>query len=169
MEGLMRIVPMHLGNIVRDKSSFTCGRNQGVRIELPIIAWLIETGTTKIIVDTGTNAPEHTAEHHKPLIRSKEQELPFALRSLGVDPLGIKTVILTHLHWDHCYNTELFPNAKFIVQWEELRYAIAPLPLHEHAYDPEPIRCTRYTVVNGDQQIANGVWVVCTPGHTPGF
>ena len=105
----MRIVPMHLGNIGRDKSSFTCGRNQGVRIELPIIAWLVETNAEKIIVDTGTNAPERTAQHHKPLSRSKEQELPFVLKLLGVDPFEIKTVILTHLHWDHCYTLSFFP------------------------------------------------------------
>jgi glyoxylase-like metal-dependent hydrolase (beta-lactamase superfamily II) len=165
----MRVVPMHLGSILRDKSSFTYLRNQGVKVEIPIIAWLVETDEMRIIVDTGTNAPESTAEYHKPLSRSKEQELPFVLSTLGVDPTAITLVILTHLHWDHCYNTELFPHAEFVVQREELRYAIAPLPLHTHAYDLAPIRNTTYTVVNGDKQLAKGISVLVTPGHTPGF
>jgi glyoxylase-like metal-dependent hydrolase (beta-lactamase superfamily II) len=165
----MRIVPLHIGDILRDKSSFTCLRNQGLKIELPIICWLIETNGTKIIVDTGTNAPNETAEHHKPLSRTQQQELPCVLASLGVNPGDIDLVILTHLHWDHCYNNHLFPHAEFLVQRNELRYAIAPLPLHAHAYDLPPIVNTKYKVIDGDKELGNGISVVCTPGHTPGF
>lgn len=165
----MRIVPLHVGDIVRDKSSFTCLRNQGLKIELPIICWLIETNGAKVIVDTGTNAPNETAEHHKPLSRTKQQELPVVLDSLGVNPGDVDLVILTHLHWDHCYNNHLFPNAEFLVQRNELRYAIAPLPLHVHAYDFAPIVNTKYRVIDGDKELGNGISVVCTPGHTPGF
>jgi N-acyl homoserine lactone hydrolase len=38
-------------------------------------------------------------------------------------------VIFTHLHWDHCSNVNLFPNARFTVQDKELRYAVSPIPL----------------------------------------
>jgi N-acyl homoserine lactone hydrolase len=165
----MRIVPLHVGDIVRYKSSFTCLRNQGVKIELPIICWLIETDKTKVIVDTGTDGPAETAEHHKPLSRTKQQELPAVLNRLGVDPADIDLVILTHLHWDHCHNNHLFPNAEFLVQREELRYAIAPLPLHLHSYDLSAIVATKYKVIDGDKQLDNGLSVITTPGHTPGF
>jgi len=60
----MKIVPLHVGDILRDKSSFTCLRNQGLKVELPVICWLIETNEAKVIVDTGTNAPHETAESH---------------------------------------------------------------------------------------------------------
>ncbi len=165
----MKITPLHVGDIFRDKSSFTCARNQGVKLTLPVLCWLIDTGAMKIIVDTGTNAPEETAEHHKPLSRSREQELPTLLHSLGVEPGEIKLVILTHLHWDHCYNNDLFPKAEFMVQRTELRYAVAPLPLHSHAYDWPPVVGTRYTVLDGDKNLGNGISVITTPGHTPGF
>ncbi|MGD0975826.1 MAG: N-acyl homoserine lactonase family protein [Candidatus Korobacteraceae bacterium] len=165
----MRIVPLHVGDILRDKSSFTCLRNQGLKVELPVICWLIETNEAKVIVDTGTNAPHETAEHHKPLTRTREQEPAFLMDSLGVNVADIDLVILTHLHWDHCYNNHLFPNAEFLVQREELRYAIAPLPLHAHAYDLPPIVGTKYKVIDGDKKLGNGISVVCTPGHTPGF
>ncbi len=165
----MKIVPLHVGDIFRDKSSFTCSRNQGVKLTLPVICWLIDTGAKKIVVDTGTNSPEETAEYHKPLNRTREQELPAQLRSHGVEPGEIELVILTHLHWDHCYNNHLFPKAQFLVQRTELRYAIAPLPLHAHAYDWAPVVGTRYTLVDGDKQLGNGISLVTTPGHTPGF
>lgn len=165
---LITVYPLHLGSITRDKSSFTYLKNIGTKADFPIISWLVEIGKTKIMIDTGTNAPEQTADYHRPLIRSKEQELPSVLKSLSVDPLDIKIVIFTHLHWDHCYNAHLFPNATFIVQRDELRYAVAPLPLHHHGYDRLPITQTEYTLVNGDKKITDGVSVIRTPGHTPG-
>lgn len=41
----------------------------------------------------------------------------------GVAPENIKTVIMTHLHWDHAGNNGLFQNARFYVQQRELDYA----------------------------------------------
>ena len=38
------------------------------------------------------------------------------LRSAGVDPAAIDTVILTHCHWDHISGLRHFPNARFYVQ-----------------------------------------------------
>ena len=35
-------------------------------------------------------------------------------------------VVLTHLHWDHVGNRDLFPDATVLVQEDELRYAISP-------------------------------------------
>ena len=165
----MIITPLHLGSIIRDKSGFTYMKDPGVKVEVPIIAWLIESGQKKIIVDTGTNSPLETAEHHKPLLRDGSQELPYVLKRNGVNPRDIKTVILTHLHWDHCYNAELFPNAQFIVQKAELDYARNPLPIHHHAYDSEPINAMNCTTVAGHKKIIDGVSVLPTPGHTPGF
>lgn len=163
------ITPLDLGTIIRDKSGFTYMKNAGVKINAPVIGWLVETKDKKIIVDTGPNDPETTAEHHKPFLKSKDQEMATVLKKLGVDPTEIETVILTHLHWDHCYNTELFTKASFLVQERELDYALDPLPIHRHGYDIEPVKSTTYTTINGDKQIVDGVSVLFTPGHTPGF
>ncbi|MFN8620098.1 MAG: MBL fold metallo-hydrolase [Chloroflexota bacterium] len=42
------------------------------------------------------------------------------------DLKDVEFVLLTHLHWDHAGNCDLFPEATVFVQRDELRYAIAP-------------------------------------------
>ena len=54
------------------------------------------------------------------------QEPANALRAAGVDPEDVELVILTHLHWDHAGNCDLFPDAEIVVQQSELRYAVSP-------------------------------------------
>jgi N-acyl homoserine lactone hydrolase len=43
------------------------------------------------------------------------QAVPLLLRQEGIDPADVEYVLLTHLHYDHCSNAKLFPNAKFVV------------------------------------------------------
>ncbi len=43
------------------------------------------------------------------------QNVPLLLRQEGVDPAAVEYVLITHLHYDHCSNAKLFPNAKFVV------------------------------------------------------
>lgn len=43
------------------------------------------------------------------------QNIPLLLRQEGVDPADVTAVLLTHLHYDHCSNARLFPNARFVV------------------------------------------------------
>jgi N-acyl homoserine lactone hydrolase len=43
------------------------------------------------------------------------QNIPLLLRREGIDPAEVEYVFLTHLHYDHCSNVPLFPNAKFVL------------------------------------------------------
>lgn len=159
------IKPLNLGEITRDKSQFTYFRDIGTKITAPIIAWYIEGAKEKILVDTGGTSVAEC--QHPPYSRTKEQELDRALLKIGVDPGEIAIVILTHLHWDHAANNHLFPNARFIVQRQELQYAAAPLPVH--SYDLQLISKTKYEIIEGDQNITEGVSVILTPGHSMGM
>jgi len=42
-----------------------------------------------------------------------------ALENNGIDPKNIEIVVLTHLHWDHCLNIDLFSNAKIYLNEKE--------------------------------------------------
>lgn len=171
----LRIRPIQVGTISGDKSALTYMCNYGVKYEQPALIWYIDGAEKKILVDTGPCDPEWSAKYHWPLTRTPEQEPATALKLAGIDPESIEIVILSHLHWDHAFNNHLFPNAEFIVQEAELRYAICPLPVHANGYEavtigmkPDYYTHTKYTVINGDQQIVPGVSVILTPGHSPG-
>jgi glyoxylase-like metal-dependent hydrolase (beta-lactamase superfamily II) len=47
----------------------------------------------------------------------------------------VEIVISTHLHWDHCGNFSIFPNADIYVQRRELGSAVAPLDIFWGVYD----------------------------------
>jgi glyoxylase-like metal-dependent hydrolase (beta-lactamase superfamily II) len=101
--------------------------------------------------------------------RTEEQELDKALQNIGVSPLDIDTVILTHLHWDHSSNNHLFPNARFIVQKKEYEHLADPETKEEDGSEPcrlalEP----EYDPVDRAWESGPGISVILTPGHTPG-
>ncbi len=43
------------------------------------------------------------------------QNVPLLLQQEGIDPADVAYVLLSHLHYDHCSNAKLFPNAQFVV------------------------------------------------------
>jgi N-acyl homoserine lactone hydrolase len=79
---------------------------------------------------------------------------------------SIDTVIITHLHWDHSGDNRLFKSARIIIQESELQYARSP----DAAGECLPgIADLTYDVVSGDAEVARGVKVMLTPGHTHGL
>lgn len=165
------IRPLHVGTVIRDKSVFTYLKNMGQRIEVPLLAWLIEGNGRRILVDTGGHDPRVSELHH-PYSRTSGQDPVAALKACGVGPEEIDTIILTHLHWDHASNIDLFPEARVIVQRKELNYAASPLPPHRWAYQLFPelgLGDEKYEIIDGDLQIEEGISVHLTPGHSPGL
>jgi len=174
----LRIIPLRAGTVRGvPGSSVTFLRNQGETFDLAMMMFVVVGGEHPVMVDTGTPPVEDVREHHgyHRFARTEEEEPLRVLAEAGIDPLDVETVIFTHLHWDHCSNTELFPNARFVVQQEELRFAIDPLPIFRKAYqrtrtvDPSWLpQLRRFETVKGTQQILPGISVVPLPGHTPG-
>ena len=172
------IHPLDLGTLVNmDKSVFTARHNQGVLMDVPCLGYLVLGDSKTIVVDTGPCDVEWAARYHRALTKTPEQEVPGALAKFGVKPEDVDIVILTHLHWDHCFNLEHFPNATFLVQREELAYAAAPLPLDSIPYEayvpgirpPWMEVFGRISPVDGDADVTGNVSVIALPGHTPGF
>jgi glyoxylase-like metal-dependent hydrolase (beta-lactamase superfamily II) len=160
-----------------DMSGATHGMNLGVKIEGPIIAFLIKGTREKILVDTGGGTPEWAEMHHNHRGMGAYRDTATALKSVGLHPDDIDLVICTHLHWDHCFNNDQFKNARILVQRDEMRYAIAPLAMHGLFYESQVVgmrppwlrALERTEAVEGDIEIAEGVELVKVPGHTPGF
>ena len=149
----------------------------GETLRVPIVMWAIEGGNERILVDTGAGNPERSLEYHRLLEQDETQRPAIALERIGWKPEDVSLVILTHLHWDHCGNNHLFNQAEFIVQEDEIRYAISPLPVHSVAYETPQIGARplwletypQFKLIQGDLQIGPGISTVHLPGHCPGF
>lgn len=172
------ITPLCFGEFPAfEKSTFTYLRNAGEKIRAPILGWLVQSGTESILVDTGPSSPEMAEGWHTAIRRTVDQAPASAVRAAGVDPDRLRLVVLSHLHWDHCYNLESFPAARFLVQADELREAVDPVPSQRSAYEvgipgrrpPWMAAFDRLEVVRGEIEVAPGVSTVMLPGHTPGL
>jgi len=162
-----------------ETSLFLYQRRQGEKGEFPILIYVIETEDgKKIVVDTGPCGPgDPSSKYHMPVKRTPEMEPRNALENVGVKPEEVETVILTHLHWDHTSNCELFRNATFFVQKSQLQFAVAPNPVQSGQYEtgirghqpPWMKVFSQMQAIEGElHDLAKGVHLITLPGHTPG-
>lgn len=117
---------------------------------------LVKSGNTRILYDCG---------HHV-----TRTALIAALAERGLTPEDIDILFLSHLHFDHVLNFDLFTNARILVSESEWDYAENP---HEKdIFIPGFIRpaleIADLMVFSGAPEIARGVQTMHTPGHTPG-
>ena len=93
-----------------------------------------------------------------------------ALDSRGLTPEDIDLVILTHMHWDHCQNTDMFSNARILVHPKEIDYAHNPNPADHNAakYIAEMMDKMRVEPISDGDVVAEGISIIDTPGHTLG-
>ncbi|TQJ31502.1 N-acyl homoserine lactonase family protein [Microbacterium sp. SLBN-146] len=150
--------------------------HEGVMVPVPV--WLIEGAGKIILIDTGLGDIDEVSEMQSRYgvdfvaSRSDDQDLVAGLARHGVKPEDVDIVVLTHLHFDHVGNNELFPHATFIVQADELPQATHPphfcmFYYPEYSYKVEAVR-DRLQVIDGDLQIDPAVRLVKIGGHTPG-
>lgn len=174
-----RITPIKTGSLFYYRGGFTSNQEEyKEKEEFPILIFLIEGNGRKILVDTGGGDPEEMERlGHAPGKREEDERPDRALAKVGVDPGQIDTVIMTHLHWDHCHNNHLFPQARFIVQKKELLSAVCPLPKFKGMYEtfetgmvpPWARQATKWKIVDGDYQLCDGIRLLLLPGHTAGL
>ena len=117
---------------------------------------LLEVGGQNIVIDTGP--------------ASRRNNLWSALDSRGLTPEEIDLVILTHMHWDHCQNTDMFSNARILVHPKEIDYAHNPNPADHNAakYIADMMDKMRVEPISDGDVVADGISIIDTPGHTLG-
>jgi glyoxylase-like metal-dependent hydrolase (beta-lactamase superfamily II) len=141
---------------------------EGESWRLPCTSYLLRTGDTTLLVDTGVGSPGlwgWTAQ--------SEGELPQVLQEHGVAPGDVDIVFLTHLHIDHLgWNTDLdgvpfFPRARYIVHADALAFARTRPELPHIRRCVEPL-AARFEAAEADVELAPGVTPFASPGHYPG-
>ena len=144
----------------------------------PIISFLLEGDNGEwILVDTGACGCEWSEKYHHKMSISPEMCWDSVLEPFRIGFQDIKTIVNTHLHWDHCFNNDLFPNAKIYVQKEEVLFAENPIPSHYVFYEAYQMGLTppwvssrnRFEIIDGDYHLRDGVDLLLIPGHTKGM
>ena len=136
--------------------------------------WVIRGPDRTVLVDTGFTEARARARKRN-FIRCPSE----GLASLGIKAEAVETVILSHLHFDHAGNLDLFPRAEFVVQDEEVHFATGRYMRYRAPRMPfEADDVTRLVYANyagrvrfvdGDEEIFPGITVHFVGGHSRGL
>lgn len=150
-----------------------------------IHAWLVKLDGLTILIDTvGGNGKPRPAS---PRFDRLDQPFLENLASAGATPEDVDYVLLTHLHVDHVgWNTFLvdgrwvptFPNAVYVMtrterDWRDPEMGAsgkpeaATLPFRDSV---RPVlEQAKVRIVEGDEQLLDGIDFIKIPGHAPGM
>jgi len=115
-----------------------------------------------IVVDTGPRAGHPVIDE---LYAPDVVTIVEALNRAAIDERDVAAVILSHLHFDHCGQHHLLAPAPVWSTAAEVEVADEPLyTVPEWA----AVEADRLRIGADGEEVADGVRVLHTPGHTPG-
>lgn len=147
------------------------------RYEFALLVWLIEGPSGPCLVDCGLR---HVGEMNEgaahvlaePITQRPEEDVRQQLESHGRSPEDIQAILVTHLHFDHVDNLDLFPNARIVVSARGFREATknpgwvgswAPGKTLAGMTGPWQPR----VVLTDDAEVLPGIRTVWLGGHSP--
>ena len=136
--------------------------------------WAAVSAKHTFVIDTGFNAA--TAERRgRTLIRCPSE----GLAAIGIDAAAVESVIITHFHYDHVGNFDLFPKATYHLQDAEMAFATGRHmcdPNTKAAFEVEDVVGMvrevydgRVIFHDGDTELAPGLSLHHIGGHTAGL
>lgn len=169
--------------IHREMSRFTYLNNFGEKFDIPYVAFLVQSADMNVLVDSGCSADDYKnwikPPGDEPLqlggeqFRDVEDNIPIeeGLQSHGLTVDDIDILVQTHLDWDHCMNTLKFRKSRIVIQKTEIEdQPVHPLYRASHPPDEihEEYKKLNLDVVDGSVNLAEGLDLMLTPGHTAG-
>ncbi|MCL6634078.1 MAG: N-acyl homoserine lactonase family protein [Alicyclobacillus herbarius] len=168
-----RLLLLPAGHCLVDESALDTRKKPGVLVDLPIWAYLIETTDGPVLVDTGM--PERCVDDAEGYFRGTEDEglivpkmrvedaiVPLLQRA-GYQPQDLCFLISSHWHFDHAGGNRHFRSTPIFVQRAEYEAAMAG------GYPEECcVPGLNYQLLDGDTDVAPGIHLLSTPGHSPG-
>jgi N-acyl homoserine lactone hydrolase len=131
----------------------------------PVYGYVIGHPDGPIVVDTGVGfGNDFIDEVYQP----ECVQLDRALGAVGIEASSIVGVVNSHLHFDHCGQNQLLYGADvpFFLQQLEVDEVERDRFYTDAEWALPPVAQRR--LLDGDFEIAEGVTVLATPGHTPG-
>ena len=155
-----------------EKTGLFYGERSAERVAIPVACYVIRTADAVILFDTGISPRAVPGLlRQDPLCRFGDEDLlVHRLDSIGLEPKDIDLVVLSHLHFDHAGGAALFDTSELVVQQDEYAYAHHPAAFFAPFYYRKnfDLPDARWRLLDGDTQLAPGVTVLRTDGHTPG-
>jgi glyoxylase-like metal-dependent hydrolase (beta-lactamase superfamily II) len=129
---------------------------------IDVFAYLVITDDDVLLIDSGVGEGNAYIDEQFDPVRSS---MSAALSNCGVRIEEVTLLVNSHLHFDHCGNNRLFPQAEVYVQRAELKAArTRSYTVREWFEYPT----ARIKPVAGDLELRKGIRLLATPGHTPG-
>ncbi len=136
----------------------------------PFGCFLLRSERHVVLVDAGVGPPGGS------FLPDAEGLLPSALAELGIGPEHIEVCALTHFHVDHVGwvsrdGRPLWPRASYIASRRDFNWVEGRDPLErDRILRPTVplLRAGRLSLVEEATEIAPGIRLEPTPGHTPG-
>jgi glyoxylase-like metal-dependent hydrolase (beta-lactamase superfamily II) len=127
-----------------------------------------------VLVDTGFDLAEAERRPGRRVLTPPSK----ALELLAVDPAAVTDVIVTHIHWDHIGNLDLFPAARLHVPEVELDFWSSPISRRPQFAEHTDLAATdallarhgegRVEATGARSEPVPGITAVTVGGHAPG-
>lgn len=165
----------NVGWISTSAAIYRQGEDPEARLRFPIPAYVIETESERILVDTGLHpgaVPDPVAWYERPEAATFELELERSIAE-QVDLGTITRLVLTHLHFDHAGALALLPaSIPIVVQRREWEAGRDDAAVRRNFFYPRDyaVDGRELVLVDGDHDLLGdgSVELLLTPGHTPG-
>jgi 4-pyridoxolactonase len=171
MSSELRVYLLDGGSLVIDGYHLYWNAGPGGEVRFPCYSVLIDHPEGKFLFDTGYDL-DHVNKvlpFEKP-IQSPDQTVPAQLAAIGISPDEITHVVNSHYHFDHVGGNRYCTKAVNIAHKRELEashhcQSFERLGYSDLSFDEIG---PRYELIEGETEIAKGVTIIETPGHTAG-
>jgi glyoxylase-like metal-dependent hydrolase (beta-lactamase superfamily II) len=158
----------------RSPDNFLGGDPHDILQPIDYFVWAIVGESGTYIVDTGFE--EAVGQKRQ---RELLRPVGDALKAIGINPGEVEHVIISHMHFDHAGNYELFPRARYHVQDAEMEYVTGRCMCHQIIRAPfevdhvvamvRKVFAGRVVFHDGVDQLAPGISVHRIGGHSKGL
>jgi glyoxylase-like metal-dependent hydrolase (beta-lactamase superfamily II) len=154
--------------------NFIGGDEHDGPMPLDYYVWTIRGPKVLFVLDTGFDAAVGAARG-----RQLVQPVAVGISAVDVDPAQVTDVIISHMHYDHAGNHDLFPRARYHLQSEEMAFCTGSAMCHAIMRAPYAapdvqamvgkLYAGRVVYHDGVAELAPGITLHRVGGHTRGL
>jgi 4-pyridoxolactonase len=166
-----RVRLLDSGSLVIDQSHITWNVGAGNPVRFPVYSVLIEHPDGLFLFDTGFDEDLVNQKLAFELPQQTgAQTIPAQLKLAGFSTDDVDAVVNSHLHFDHCGGNKHLTKATTYLHEDEIRAARSPEPFEVLGYADRSWDHpgATFSLLFGDVELASGLHLFYTPGHTAG-